>query len=257
MKGTTHTAVGVASTAIVVSQVFPEFSYIGMGYALVLGYVGSLLPDLDHPKARAHRLAGPFQFLTRWLSRKKVFGKHRTLTHSIVGSIPILAVSWYLITTVNSNVYVEYLCGLIGVVGLYSNVKHVLLRAGVNFLKPFNKATLHNPRRLVQSTLGSLPILIVSWYIISRLGVYPYVDYIGWGLMVGWFSHLLTDTLTVEGVRFLWPFNKTPFGLRMCASGGFMDETFLPLVMPVVTLLFVFQRLLPSGGLLSFIKSLI
>jgi membrane-bound metal-dependent hydrolase YbcI (DUF457 family) len=188
MKGTTHTAVGLASTAVVISQVVPDFSYIGMGIALASGFVGSLLPDLDHPKSRAHRLAGPLQFVTRWLSRKGVFGKHRTLTHSIIGSIPIL---------------------------------------------------------------------VLSWYLIAELGGNPYVDYIGWGLGVGWVSHLLTDTLTVAGVRFLWPFNNAPFGLRMCASGGFMDETFLPLVMPVVTLLFVFQRLLPSGGLLSFIKSLI
>ena len=187
MSGTSHIAVGVAATAVVVSQIEPEFSFIGMGIALFIAYISSLLPDLDHPKGKAHRLAGPLQFLTRWLARKGIFGRHRTLTHSIIGSIPIL---------------------------------------------------------------------ILGWFLIFQFDVHVYIAYVGWGFVIGWLFHLFADTLTVAGVRFFWPFWKRSFGLKMCASGGFVDRS-LPIIMPLVTAIFIFQRFLPGGSVIQFVQTLV
>jgi len=160
-----------------------------MGIAIVTAYVSSLLPDLDHPKANAHKLAGPLQIVTRWLAKKGLFGSHRTLTHSI---------------------------------------------------------------------LGSAPILLVSWFLVSQTRDVPYASllaYVGWGLGVGWMFHLFADTITVAGVKFFWPFWKKSFGLRLCASDGVVNNTILPVLMPIVTIVFVFQRFLPEGGVVPFIQS--
>ena len=207
MKGTTHIAVGIAATAVVVSQIEPNFSFVGMGVALATAYISSLLPDLDHPKAKAHKLAGPLQGVTRWLAKKGLFGSHRTLTHSILGSIPILIASWFLIFWIG----------------------------GRNSMIPFAE---------------NLPYLGVIPYA-------SYLGYVGWGLGIGWLFHLIADSFTVAGVKYFWPFWNRSFGLKLCASDGVWNNTILPILMPIVTILFVFQRFLPGGGVMPFIQSLI
>jgi len=65
-------------------------------------------------------------------------------------------------------------------------------------LKPVSAVTKH--RGVFHSLILAIPISALVFYFISK----PY----GIALFIGYFSHLLIDGLTQEGVNFLHPFSK-------------------------------------------------
>lgn len=68
MQGKTHLLVGAVAGLALATPAAPG--------AIILGAMGGLLPDIDHPNGKLSRMFPPGRILTFWL-------KHRTWTHSL------------------------------------------------------------------------------------------------------------------------------------------------------------------------------
>jgi len=144
MMARTHDAFAFASLITVAAFYPPQGinlpTLIG---AIIAADIGALLPDMDTAGNRLWDVLPQGQILAKWL--RKIFYKHRTLTHS-----------------------------LIGVYGIY---------------------------RLLE---WALPKFLNALYIDPQI--------ILWSVMIGIGSHILSDSLTEEGVPLLFPL-RTPFGI--------------------------------------------
>lgn len=69
-------------------------------------------------------------------------------------------------------------------------------------------------RTLSHSLLG-LSILILPISLISSTGSFYFV--------LGYISHLVSDSITVSGVPFFYPLSKKTFGFKICKSSGTID----------------------------------
>lgn len=76
MQGKTHLLIGMAA-GLALSQ--PVTAPLG----IILGGIGGLLPDIDHPNSSISRKLYPLRWLIFWLP-------HRTLTHSIWAALAML-----------------------------------------------------------------------------------------------------------------------------------------------------------------------
>ncbi|MBR8829805.1 MAG: hypothetical protein N5P05_001240 [Chroococcopsis gigantea SAG 12.99] len=79
MMTPTHAAIAVATTTLCFDN--PTF------FSISLAVIGSVLPDLDTSKSFAGRLFLP---LSRWIEERH---SHRTVTHSLLGTLTIAAIS--------------------------------------------------------------------------------------------------------------------------------------------------------------------
>ncbi len=107
MMGRSHLATGLAAGAALAAllDLAPMASCLA---ALVTGGY-ALLPDLDHPEARASRLAGPVSravssgvrvvsrrvyLATRSRCDERLDGEHRALTHTVAFAVWVASCSW-------------------------------------------------------------------------------------------------------------------------------------------------------------------
>lgn len=95
MTGTNHIAGGLVFTGIFASfwdvNIFSDYYYLGMCV------FGSLLPDIDHTKTVLGKMFYP---LAKWLDRN--YG-HRTITHSLVFLVSVVAVSCFIESSFSDN----------------------------------------------------------------------------------------------------------------------------------------------------------
>ena len=155
----------------------------------------ALLPDLDHPGARASRLLGPLTGLISWLLRRvsaalyaltkgprdeKVTGTHRHMSHTALFAAGLGAA-----TSAGTAAWGPWAVGGVVILGLL----------------------------LAQGALGDWLLLVsgagIVWWIYTAGDHAAELDQIsGWlGIAVaaGCFTHCLGDSLTVSGCPFLFP----------------------------------------------------
>ena len=149
MTARTHDAFAFASLVTIAVYYPPESLNLLTLFAAIIGNnIGALMPDMDSAANRLWDLLPAGNFLGRIF--KRIFYKHRTLSHSLLGLFIIYkALSWL------------------------------------------------------------LPKFLNSLYIDSNIVLA--------GIMIGYISHLISDSLTKEGLPLLFPF-KFNFGIPPISS---------------------------------------
>ncbi|KKR50544.1 hypothetical protein A3A55_00200 [Candidatus Roizmanbacteria bacterium RIFCSPLOWO2_01_FULL_40_14] len=111
---------------------------------------------------------------------------------------------------------------------------------GGSLLGKLIKPLVGQHRMLSHSIVGMVIIGFLSEWFLNWLGsiVLVNMNIIWWALMIGYFSHLVTDSLTKQGVPWLFPipirFGFPPFEFMRIKTGGIIEKS---LVFPGLILL--------------------
>lgn len=111
---------------------------------------------------------------------------------------------------------------------------------GGSFLGKLIKPLVGQHRMLSHSILGMLIIGFLSEVFLNWLGkvVLVNMDIVWWSLMIGYVSHLITDSFTKQGVPWLFPIplrlGFPPFEFMRMKTGGILEKS---LVFPGLILL--------------------
>lgn len=185
MMGITHKTVGVISGCTLAAC----FIIAGQPTLAVSGLlvpVGAMLPDIDHDSTKVGRV------------RKKAVN---TLTRGIqVGASILVGVTFVLLTRM---LVLSVGAGLLVL---------LLLCSSKGKKKKGNVLTIH---RGITHTLV-IPVIMVFCIVFVK-SVFLRVMLIG--LLCGWLSHLLCDSLTVQGCPLLYPFIKENISFARIKTG--------------------------------------
>lgn len=101
---------------------------------------------------------------------------------------------------------------------------------GGNILAKFIQPLVGDHRMISHSLLGMAIIGYLLEFILSWMNTFVLVDMhiIWWSVMIGFFSHLVTDSMTKQGVPWLFPipirFGIPPFEFLRMKTGGFTEN---------------------------------
>lgn len=160
MTGRTHDLTALTLLNIVVAtSTVPKMSVATALVAISACAIGGLAPDIDQPTAALWRRLPIGTFWGQLLS--PLFGKHRFISHSIVGII------------------------LFGI-------------------------------------LSKFALILMSTFVLVD------IDIVWWAFMIGFLSHLLIDSITREGVPWLfpipWRIGFPPVRALRMKTGGFIEK---------------------------------
>ena len=159
--------------------------------SVVLGAVvstgASMLPDLDHPNGT---IANTYGFVTRGLCKAvaKVSGGHRKATHSLMGTAVFVGLAAIATHDFWSTVALTWLCLGIGVRAFWKRRKG----------KKDGKLSYKDVAGLVNAAAAAVVALLMV--MASRDTTTVII-----ATAVGYLSHLVGDSLTKQGVNWLWP----------------------------------------------------
>jgi membrane-bound metal-dependent hydrolase YbcI (DUF457 family) len=203
MLGHTHAITGVtawlAVTPVIDATAGLTYGEIGLGAALAAG--AAMIPDLDCPGSTICRTYGPITNLPSrvisWFARG-----HRKGTHSLLGISVFTAAAWWC-QALGGWPQAVLLWILLGVAarGLGIAVpRHQSLTAFVHCV-----------------TMAGVTALVLS----SGLETGTVLP---WAMGIGCAAHIAGDMLTEEGCPLLWPLSRSPFGLRVIETGGWVER---------------------------------
>jgi membrane-bound metal-dependent hydrolase YbcI (DUF457 family) len=194
MLGPTHAlsgAVAFAAVAVPLSHNIHHLTPATTVVGAVVAGGAALLPDLDHHNGT---ISGSFGPLSKALCRTVAFisGGHRHATHSIIGTTVFAGLAaaathnvWTLMATV-------WLCIGLGVRALWKRPKN----------RPNGKLDWRDVTGLAHAAVAAG----LAWQLVHSsidvAGVVP------WAVAVGYLAHLVGDSLTEQGVPWLWPAPK-------------------------------------------------
>jgi membrane-bound metal-dependent hydrolase YbcI (DUF457 family) len=190
MMGPTHSlssAVAWLAVATPLSHYGHHLTPATVAVGTVVAAGAGLLPDLDH---HSGTIANAFGFFTRVLCRVVAFisGGHRHATHSLLGTGVFVALAvaathnvWALTTTV-------WLCMGLGVRALWHRPRN----------RPNGKLDWRDVAGLVHAVVA-----FGAAYWVTHSGTD--LSVIPWAVAVGYLAHLLGDSMTEQGVNWLWP----------------------------------------------------
>ncbi|CAN5205405.1 hypothetical protein BH09PAT2_BH09PAT2_05810 [soil metagenome] len=101
---------------------------------------------------------------------------------------------------------------------------------GGNILARFIRPLIGKHRMISHSILGMVIVGYLLNFVLSWLGSFLIVDMniVWWSIMVGYLSHLVADSITHEGVPWLFPipirFGFPPFECMRMKTGGFIEK---------------------------------
>lgn len=195
MMGRTHALTGWCAGLAVAPLVGAEAVEQAVLFAVTTAGF-ALLPDLDHPHARASKLLGPLSRSLSWLLRKtsgalyqitkgprdeKRKGTHRHLSHTV-----LFAVGLGMLASAGTEAGGPYAVAAVAVFGLL----------------------------LAEDALGDWMIIVsaggIVWWL-NKAGPDPIAQldqlsgFLGIAVAVGCFTHCLGDALTESGCPFLFP----------------------------------------------------
>lgn len=162
---------------------------------------GAMLPDFDHRQATIAHSLGPVTKLLA-IGIEKVSGGHRNGTHSLLGLAVTTVIAW----------------GVVQFGGWP-------LAIWLGFLFAVALAGLQmkfTPRSVI---LHTLLCLAGGWWLMTSAlkASFPF-DATIWGVAIGYLAHLFGDALTIQGVPFLLPINKTRFKVAAITTGQFAER---------------------------------
>lgn len=166
IKAFTHIAAGIAA-ALVVSD-FAHATPSHAVFVLAGGVLGSLLPDIDHPKSAFGSKVVPISTVI-----SAVFG-HRGVTHSLIATVGVAFGGWYFMHTANMG-NVDWAPFLVGMSAGY--LSHLLgdwmTNSGVPLLWP-SKRKFVAPIRMFTGDIKEylLAFLMYGWDISKTLKIF-------------------------------------------------------------------------------------
>ncbi len=101
---------------------------------------------------------------------------------------------------------------------------------GGNMWAKLIRPLVSDHRMISHSLLGMAIIGYLLSFVLSWIGTFLLVDMeiIWWSVMIGFFSHLVTDSMTKQGVPWLFPipfrFGIPPFEFMRMKTGGFIEK---------------------------------
>jgi inner membrane protein len=104
---------------------------------------------------------------------------------------------------------------------------------GGNVLAKMVKPLIGKHRMLSHSILGMAIAGFLLFYFLQWLGTIILVDMylVWWGAMIGFFSHLIADSMTKQGVPWFFPIpvriGIPPIEFLRIKTGGFVEKTFV------------------------------
>ena len=199
MMGSSHAVSGTAAWLALTSStsislgVLPNVDAAGIAVGAAVATGAAMLPDLDHPSAKAARFLPP---LTTGISRAvgTISGGHRHGTHSLVGIVAFTLLGWFATKWQISDV--SWLDGANFQAGS-ALLSFLLIALGFKSLKLIPNDTVAWLGALAGA--GAVGVLAPeqSWWLALAVGV-------------GASAHILGDMLTVQGVPLLWPLKARP-----------------------------------------------
>lgn len=221
MRGITHLAIGLTTGAAV--AVWVPGVPLTAGGVLAAG-VAALAPDLDHTESH--------------ISRGVSFPTHYLKGLIVLAAVALGAYS-YLYTTDEKQLLLLQLAGVGVLVGVFLRpatarrftllFTALMLGAGGVFLGTpwllllaiFVGVSPFTAHRSWTHTLWA----VLFWYYLSRqAGPALQMPGLAWQVTAGYTSHLLGDTLTKNGVRWLYPLWEKPLALPLIRTGSTMGN---------------------------------
>jgi membrane-bound metal-dependent hydrolase YbcI (DUF457 family) len=188
----------------------------------------ALMPDLDHPQATIAYTFGPIsRIISKWVN--VLAGGHRQGTHSIVFAV-----------------FFGTLCQVLTLGGPKAGIITMFLLASFAF-RALN--IVAGPK-----ALRSLTVLLeaagLTWAMTKFMPAHWW--WLGLAAAMGCIIHLMGDTLTPEGVPWLWP-NKWRASIPIIShTGNIMEKAILSPIMSLVVLWLIWIRLIqPTNGIFS------
>lgn len=176
MNARTHDAFAFASLITVAALVQPRPMSVLTVFAAVVGNViGSLIPDMDQASNRLWDLLPLGDHLAKVFRR--LFYKHRTLSHSILGAIIIYYVLKFILPYILNPAHIDNEIVLFSIMVGYAShlVADSLTKDGLPLLFPINIDFGFPPLKFLRITTG-------SW--VENYVVYPAV-----GIYLAWFIY--------------------------------------------------------------------
>ena len=218
MRGSAHLTIGII-TGVAIAGLVPGIPFSLPGIALA-GF-SSLAPDLDHPESRLSKRLGFTQHYVRWAF--------------VAAGLGLAAYAyWQLPNNANQRLYytLSLAFGLLGVGMQGGSARRLaLLFTGLGTVV----AGLYT-EQLWLSLLGTFIALAPftshrSWtHTIWATALWTYIGHLanrhlGWhGVALyaggGYASHLIADSLTKAGVRWLLPISKYSFKIPLISTGS-------------------------------------
>ena len=222
MRGSSHLAIGLI-TGVAVAGLVPGIPFSLAGIALA-GF-SSLAPDLDHPESRLSQRLGFTQNYVRWAFilaglgiglyayLKVPPGPEQRLSYTAALAFGLLGAALQGGSARKLALLFTGLCTVVA--GLYAEQLWLSLLGTFVALAPF---TSH---RSWTHTIWATALWTYIGYLANQsLGWRGVAHYAG----AGYASHLLADTLTKSGVRWLLPVVDFSFKIPLISTGSKMGN---------------------------------
>jgi membrane-bound metal-dependent hydrolase YbcI (DUF457 family) len=155
MLGRTHALSGAAAWLAAAPLMPFPLAQVAAGTAVAA--VGALLPDLDHPQAKATRVLGPLRYPVAHLIAK-VSGGHRAGTHYLVTALIVGALLWTWQPWIGAAVALGMAAHSVG---------DMLTVEGVRWLWPLPvrfRGPIHTGSKVETLAVAPLMALAIAWF---------------------------------------------------------------------------------------------
>lgn len=231
MLGYSHAtsgALGWLATAPAVSHLIGKplgMKELAVGAVACAG--AALLPDIDHPQATIAYTFGPItKIVSKWVHT--LAGGHRQATHSLLFSLGFGG-----------------LCQLLTLGGNKASIITMFFLStfafrGLGLVVPFMPTSWKNFTVILQA--AALTFVMVKW----MPGTWWWL---GLAASMGCIIHLIGDSLTPEGVPWIWPV-KYRFSIPIIShTGNIMEKAIISPIMTGVVFWLIYIRFIASGTL--------
>lgn len=179
MVGKTHDIIGFA-TLVIGAAIFPpeQLNAYTFSACIIGNVVGSLLPDLDDAGNRLWDLLPAGNFVAKFA--RKIFFRHRTLTHSILGGFLLYKGLWWLLPRILNPSYVDVHLVFISIaIGYVAHLlADMLTKDGIPLLFPFKWYFGIPPLSFLRiRTGGFIETFIVFPGVIIATAVFIFMNY--------------------------------------------------------------------------------
>jgi len=240
MMGKTHAISGAVmwlGLATLASDHVHPISAATIATGLLPAAGGAILPDLDHERGTAANSLGP---ISRVICKgiAAISGGHRKATHSLLGTAVAVTLAAMATGHVATRTLVLWLCIGLGVRAMWQPYKR----------RPGKGSAARRKNKLI--ALAGPANVIGALAIAYGIAITSNPAMVPWAVAVGYLAHLMGDSMTEQGIPWLWPI-RTRFRVGSIDTGGSVE---LKVVVPalyaagVITLIYALNAWTPMLG---------
>ncbi|SDK40115.1 inner membrane protein [Catalinimonas alkaloidigena] len=234
MRGISHLAIGI-TTGAAIAALSPAVPFSVTG--LTVAAVSSLAPDLDHPESRiSRRISFSHVYLKALIcilavglavySYIHTHGEQQTLLLEI--SLVGVLIGAFMRETTARRFMLLFTALMLIAGGVYLGEHWLYLLGGFVGISPFT------PHRSWTHTVWAVGFWL---YLGDQTEKALHVPGLAWSAVAGYVSHLVADTLTKNGVKWLFPLWEGKFGFPLIRTGSKMGNFWEAMICVVYALL--------------------